>query len=367
MNRILIISIITILNMSFGIAQSRTDSIIEKSEISLLFIGDFMGHQDQINAAYDSKTGNYNYDSCFHYMKPILSGADVSIGNLEVTLGIKPYSGYPQFSSPPSFAKAIVDAGVDILATVNNHSCDKSKAGLERTIHLLDSFNIKHLGTYYSPEDKANSSPLMIEKNGFRIALLSYTYGTNSLLPVPPNVVNYLDSAVIASDISIAKQQNPDLIIAYVHWGIQYKNLPSKSQKRWEKYFNSLGVKIIIGSHPHVVQPMKWNKNDSSLIVYSLGNFVSHQRTFPRDGGAVFELRLTKTDNKVEIAKASYALSWVYEPIIKGQKQYFILPVKEFENRPDYFLLKKDYDKMMRYARHARKLFKDYNLNVEEI
>ena len=108
-------------------AQNDTDSIrIKNQEISLLFIGDFMGHQDQIDAAYDSVSNSYSYDSCFRYISPWLSDADFTIANIETTLGIKPYSGYPQFSSPPAFAEAIRHSGVDIVATVNNHSVDKS-------------------------------------------------------------------------------------------------------------------------------------------------------------------------------------------------------------------------------------------------
>ena len=349
------------------IAQENSDTVLtDKSEISLLFIGDFMGHQDQIDAAWDSVSGSYFYDSCFTYIKPLLSDADFTIANIETTLGIKPYSGYPQFSSPPTYAEAIHQAGVDILATVNNHSVDKSKAGMERTLHILDSLNISHLGTYYSPQDKDSLSPLIIEKNGIKIALLSYTYGTNSLIPIPPNIVNYLDSNIIATDVKNAKALNPDVIIAYVHWGIQYKDYADKSQKAWNNYFNSLGVKIVIGSHPHVVQPMIWNQEDSSLVVYSLGNFISHQRTFPRDGGAVFKLILEKKDSTVIIKEANYALSWVYEPVINGKKQYYVLPVKDFENNPDFFTRRKDYDKMIRYIKHARALFKSDNLNVSE-
>lgn len=348
-------------------AQNDTDSFrIKNQEINLLFIGDFMGHQDQIDAAYDSSSNSYSYDSCFHYIRPWLSDADFTIANIETTLGIKPYSGYPQFSSPPAFAEAIRRSGVDIVATVNNHSVDKSKAGMERTLFVLDSLKMRHMGTYYSPKDKDSLSPLIVEKNGIKVALLSYTYGTNSLNPIPPNIVNYLDSNTISKDVIKAKSHNPDVIVAYVHWGIQYKDYPSKSQKAWNNYFKSLGVKIVIGSHPHVVQPMKWNKSDSSLVVYSLGNFISHQRTFPRDGGAIFKLILKKTDGQVVIQDAKYSLSWVYEPEIDGKKKYFVLPVKAFENKPDFFAKRKDFDKMQRYIKHARSLMKETNENIVE-
>ncbi len=342
-------------------------------EISLLFIGDFMGHMDQIKAAYNKKTKTYEYDSCFSKIKPILSDADVTLGNLEVTLGVKPYSGYPQFSSPPSYASAIKNAGVDILTTSNNHSCDKRKKGVERTIHVLDSLNIGHTGTFISAVEKTKNPAYVIHKNNFKIAVISYTYGTNGLKPTAPNVVNYLKKETIKSDVTyINSSISPDQIIAFVHWGDQYKDLPNKSQKDMFAYFKSLGVNIVIGAHPHVLQPMEWHKatkenEQESLVVYSLGNFVSHQRTFPRDGGAVFKLWLKKgADNKVKIKKADYFLTWVHEPVVSGNKEYYVLPADAYTSKPETFTRKKDYDKMMRYVKHARKLLGEHNKNINE-
>ena len=345
----------------------------KEDEISLLFIGDFMGHMDQIKAAYNKKTKLYEYDSCFSKIKPILSNADVTLGNLEVTLGVKPYSGYPQFSSPPSYASAIKNAGVDIVTTSNNHSCDKRKKGVERTIKILDSLNIGHTGTFINSVEKTKNPAYVIEKNNFKIAVISYTYGTNSIKPTPPNVVNYLDKETIKKDVNyINSKVSPDQIIAFVHWGLQYKNLPNKEQKEMFAYFKSLGVNIVIGAHPHVLQPMKWTKPTKEnpkedLVVYSLGNFVSHQRTFPRDGGAVLKLSLTKDkDKKIHIKKADYLLTWVYEPVVNGKKEYYVLPADAYAKKPASFAKKKDYDKMMRFIKHARTLLGKHNVHVNE-
>lgn len=338
----------------------------DKDALSLLFIGDFMGHKDQIKAAYDKKTGTYNYDNAFVYMKKTFGTTDVSIGNLEVTLGTKPYSGYPQFSSPKAYATAIKKAGVSVLVTSNNHSCDKGKKGIERTIKTLDSLKIKHTGTFISLEEKEKTTPLIIRKKGFKIALINYTYGTNGLKPTSPNIVNYLDKKTIKDDVEKAKKEKVDAIIAFVHWGLEYKNLPSAEQKKWFWYFKSLGINIVIGAHPHVVQPMLWDKKEKTFVAYSLGNFVSHQRTFPRDGGAVLKLVLAKKDNSVVISKANYKLTWVYETIEDKKKQYYVIPVSEFENFPEFFEKKKIYDKMMRFVKHARTLFAKENKNVIE-
>ncbi|WP_196895749.1 CapA family protein [Aureivirga marina] len=335
--------------------------------ISLLFIGDFMGHMDQINAAYNKQTKTYDYTECFKYIKETLSEPDVAIGNLEVTLGIKPYSGYPQFSSPESYASAIKEAGVDVLMTANNHSCDKRKKGVEKTIAVLDSLDIAHTGTFINSEVKQKTSPLIIEKNGFKIAIINFTYGTNGIPPTKPNVVNYLDKKVVKADIDKAKAANADQIIAFVHWGKEYKDLPSQYQKDWYAFFKKEGITMVIGAHPHVLQPMVFDKESGNFVAYSLGNFVSHQRTFPRDGGAVLKIDLVKdNENNTFIDKAEYKLTWVYEPIVNGQKQYYILPVSEFETNQKFFKRKTDYDKMMRFTKHARTLLGKENKNVTE-
>lgn len=361
-------------NEKVYLAQVNKQEVAQKpDEISLLFIGDFMGHMDQINAAYNKETNTYEYDACFSKIKPILSDADVTIGNIEVTLGVQPYSGYPQFSSPASYAAAIKRAGVDALTTANNHSCDKGKKGVEKTIQILDSLAIPHTGTFISAVEKTKTPAYVIQKNNFKIAIINYTYGTNSLDPTPPNVVNYLDKEVIKKDITFINSGiQPDQIIAFLHWGDQYKDLPNAAQKDMFTYFKSLGVNIVIGAHPHVLQPMEWHKKDTvntkeNLVVYSLGNFVSHQRTFPRDGGAVFKLSLQKdAANEVVIKDAKYCLTWVNEPIVNGEKEYYVLPADAYSRKPDFFTEKKDYDKMMRFVKHARTLLGKHNVNVSE-
>ncbi len=341
----------------------QKDSI---QKLSILFTGDFMGHMDQIKSAYNAKTKKYDYFEHFMYVSSALSKPDVAIGNLEVTLGTKPYSGYPQFSSPSVYAEAIKNAGVDILATSNNHSCDKRKKGVEKTIDILDELKIPHLGTYKTTDEKQKNSPLMISEKGFKIALLNYTYGTNGIKPSSPNVINYLKEETVLADINTAKSKNPDAIIAYVHWGSEYKNLPNAYQKKWEKFFNDNGVKIVIGAHPHVIQPMKFDKQNQIVTAYSLGNFISHQRTFPRDGGAVLKIDFIKKNDSVSIDNVAYKLTWVYEPIVNGKKSYHVLPISDFEEYEDFFTKKKDFQKMKRYIKHARKLLGEYNVNVQE-
>ena len=190
-----------------------------QERITLLFVGDLMQHEAQIKAA--RTNGGHDYSDCFRHVKKEISEADIAIGNLEVTLGGKPYRGYPSFSAPDEFLYAIKDAGFDVLLTANNHCLDRGLRGLERTAHLLDSLHTPFLGTYRTPEERQQRYPLLIEKNGFRIALLAYTYDTNGLRPSEPNIVNYIDTVQIKSDILSARQMKPDAIIACMHWGLE--------------------------------------------------------------------------------------------------------------------------------------------------
>lgn len=334
----------------------------DTTSVSLLFAGDIMGHGSQIRAAYDAETNTYDYTAVFQYMKPVFSEVDFCIANLEVTLGTKPYSGYPQFSSPPALAAAIKEAGIDVLGTANNHSCDRRKKGIVRTVEILDSLKIRHLGTYKNVSEFQSQNPFILEKNNIKIALLNYTYGTNGI-PVPsPTVVNLLDKKKIAEDVMLSKEQNPDFIIAFLHWGSEYQEMPNQEQQMWFDYFKSLGVSIVIGSHPHVIQPMYWDKANHNLVAYSLGNFVSNQRTQPRDGGAVFKLVLKKDKTLTYIDEASYLLTWVY----KTDDQFSILPIDTFLYQPDFFTEINDIQKFKRFYKHVNSHLKKQNSEVEE-
>ena len=257
----------------------------DTTRLSLLFIGDIMQHDSQLAAAYDTVTENYDYASCFQYVKPYLDSADLTIGNLEVTLAGTPYKGYPMFSAPDELVKTLKDVGVDILVTANNHCVDRGRRGLERTIMMLDSFNISHTGTFSDTVNRMNDYPLMVHQNGFVLSILNYTYGTNGMPVEKPNMVNLIDTIVIKKDLEKAREFNPDAIVVFMHWGSEYQDLPTKFQKNLADFCFLHGAKLVIGSHPHVLQPVEWRKDNDQLVAYSLGNFVSGQRKRYTDGG----------------------------------------------------------------------------------
>ena len=205
----------------------------------------------------------------------MISEADISIANFEVTLAGPPYTGYPQFSSPVDIAVACRNAGIDYLVTANNHAADRGKKGITGTINRLDSVGIPHTGTFLNSACRDSLSPLMIYKNRTSIALLNYTFSTNGIIVPEPVIVNMLDKELITKDVNKAKDKKADIIILFLHWGTEYDTIPSRSQTDLAKYFQSIGVDLVIGSHPHVLQKMTLTKNEVSgnenVIVYSLG------------------------------------------------------------------------------------------------
>lgn len=302
-----------------------------QDSLTLVFAGDIMQHESQMKAAFDPGKGSYDYHGVFDGVKPWIQAADIAVANLELTFGGKPYAGYPQFSAPDEFLAAIKDAGFDVLVTANNHSVDRGKRGLERTLRLLDSAGMQHTGTFTDTLDFLNHYPLILEARGFRIALLNYTYGTNGIAVRRPNRVNHIDTAQIRKDLARAQQQQTDAVVVIFHWGDEYQQSPTSLQQQVASFCLSLGVKLVIGSHPHVLQPMHWNRDQDNLVVYSLGNFISGQRARYRNGGALVHVTLRKDRSAVgaprtSIADVSYSLSWVNR-LPDARRSFRLVPV----------------------------------------
>ncbi len=315
---------------------SNSEKIEQKSapydrQLTILFAGDIMQHGPQIIAAWDDSTGTYNYDPCFQYIAPIVGSKDIAIANLEVTLAGKPFTGYPQFSAPDELAVAARNAGFDVLATANNHSCDRGDAGVLRTIKVLDSIGIRRTGTFADSADYRSRHPLIITQNDITVALLNYTYGTNGLPFNYPAMVNTIDEQRLIDDLAYSRGLNPDFILVFLHWGNEYELLPSSIQQKLAALCRENGADAVIGSHPHVVQPMEYytavdSTQRNHLLVYSLGNYVSNQRDRYRDGGAMVSFTLLKTWNRKTIVNPEYHLTWVNTPVVNGKKIYNILP-----------------------------------------
>lgn len=339
-------------------------------ELTLIFAGDIMQHMPQVDAAWEGESGVYCYDTCFSFIKPWLSGADLAIANLETTLAGKPYSGYPAFSSPDELVNGLMNAGIDIVGTANNHCCDRGRTGIERTVLMLDSLGLAHMGTYKNKESYRKTTPLIVTKNGFRLAFLNYTYGTNGI-PVPDNnVVSLIEKERMQDDLIAARDSAVDKTIVFIHWGTEYEREPNAFQKDIAQFLASHGADIIIGSHPHVLQPMEWHKADSltkeHLVVWSLGNYVSNQRKRYTDGGTMFSLTLQKGPDGTTIKNAGYSLTWVYNPLVDGLRRYYILPAARFENDSALLDAQSRID-LKQFLSDSRELLGTGNVNVAEI
>jgi poly-gamma-glutamate synthesis protein (capsule biosynthesis protein) len=323
----------------------------QEQKVSFLFAGDAMQHQSQINTA-KTKDG-FDYTECFRQITDMIE-ADIAVVNLEVTLAGKPYRGYPLFSAPDEYAFALKDMGFNVFMTANNHSADKGKKGIERTIQVLDSMRVKHTGTFISAEKRDLYYPLMMIKNGIRIAMLNYTYDTNGLPVDTPNIVNLIDKKQISEDIMLAKQMKADIIIANMHWGYEHKLKPSKEQKELADFLIDNGVRLVIGSHPHVVQPVDIRKGDDgeidAIIVYSLGNFVSGMKPVNTTGGMLFNIDISKDgDNPVSIDAYDYSLVWTHKMMDDDENitGYKLLPVDKYYIKGGEKLLGAEYYQTM--------------------
>lgn len=367
MNNNILILIVLILFEGSVLAQNTAG---ESDRLSLLFIGDIMGHDEQIWSAENRETGSYNYDDVFSFIKEEISEADYAIANFEVTLAGAPYKGYPTFSSPAELAVACKNAGIDCFVTANNHSADRGKKGILKTLHKLDSLEIPHTGTFADKSERDSLYPLMLDIKGNSIALLNYTYGTNGINVPDPLVVNMLSRDLIAADLDKAVQKNADLIILFLHWGTEYDTIPSAEQDEMAQYFFSRGADLIIGSHPHVLQKMIWNKKNSGnkdlITVYSLGNFVSNQRKPKTDGGAMVRIELERDNDSLIVTNTGYYLTWVYTPIENYRKRFFVLPCSKFEKNQDFFNNPADYNKMMTFISGSRRFLESQNINFNE-
>lgn len=337
----------------------------DTTRISLLFTGDIMQHDSNIAMAYDPASKRYDYSACFEYVAPIIRPADLAIGNLELTLAGSPYKGYPQFSAPDALAVELKRIGFDVLVTANNHSVDRRKKGVERTIRVLDSLAILHTGTFIDSATRANTYPLIVEKNDFRFSLLNYTYGTNGIPVTKPNIVNLIDTVQIKLDMAQARQQKTDAIIVFMHWGDEYQSLPNSTQKKLTRLLFREGARLVIGAHPHVLQPMEWNKEQDQLVVYSLGNFISGQRPRYRDGGAMVWIDMQKittpAGSSTSILNAEYELEWVQK-----SNEFVMRPFRYFEGDTVFVKDKTARAAMQVFAKDSRALLSKHNVNIQE-
>lgn len=315
----------------------------------LLFVGDAMQHQAQLDVARQLGGGNsYDYSGCFTYIAPTVTEADYAVCNLEVPLGGGPdYTGYPCFSAPDSYAVALKDAGFDMFLTANNHCLDRRDRAARRTLAALDSLGIDHVGTFHDSADRERKVPFIKDINGIKIGFLNYTYGTNGIEPREGAEIALIEKPRMAEEIRRTREAGAEIVVVAIHWGVEYVLLPNRNQEDIAGFLVDQGVDLIIGGHPHVIQPMKVVRNEKEqkdvLVVYSLGNFISNMKTADTRGGALVRARVERgADGKARFVRADYDTflsakpsgvgtnfmvvpSWMPERIPAGQRAHWDL------------------------------------------
>ena len=304
---------------------------------TILAVGDLMTHTPQLTSA---KTDDgYDFTPCFAQVAPRISAADLAIGNFEtVTAGAeRGYTGYPTFNAPDEYAEAAVGAGFDVLTTANNHTLDRGPSGLERTREVLEGLGVLTTGTARTAEEAEEI--LVADVRGVKIAVLAYTYGMNGFTAPAdkPWMVNVIDRVAMAARVKEARSLGVDLVIVSIHNGVEYQRQPSASQTAVEHAMIDAGADVVLGSHPHVIQPMETvsaTREDGSsrtaFIIHSLGNFVSNQRERFRDTGLMLLLGFEKDlkSGVTSLVGVEYVPVWVDDTDDSG-KEHRVLPIRD--------------------------------------
>ena len=300
----------------------------EPVDISLVAVGDDLMHLEVIND-FKKSDGSYDFTPLYSDIKDEVSSADIAFINQETILGGTKLglSGYPTFNSPQELGRDLIKVGFNVINHATNHALDKGVKGINNTISFWRSHpEVTMVGIYESQEDR--DTIRVVDKKGIKIAFLSYAYGTNGI-PIPkgkPYIVNIIDKNLIANDVKRAKEL-ADAVIVSLHWGNEYQEVPSKQQKELASYLADLGVTLIIGHHPHVLEPVEWMKGkdgNNMLVAYSLGNLVSCQNEIPRLVGGMLKLNIEKDVNDRISIKNPEIIPVVthYERYAKGFRIY---------------------------------------------
>jgi poly-gamma-glutamate synthesis protein (capsule biosynthesis protein) len=278
------------------------------SQVTLLAVGDNLIHIEVVESG-EQEDGSLNYDHLYSNLKDEISAADIAVVNQETILGGDDfkYSGYPAFNSPTEIGDALIAAGFDVVLQATNHTMDMGEKGIDHAIaYWKEHPGIVTLGINESQED--SEAITIIEKNGIKIAMLNYTYSLNgySLPDDKPYLVNMLDKDKMEQDIRKAEEM-ADFTIVFPHWGTEYVYTATSSQEDLTSFYYDLGVDLVIGSHPHVLEPVEWietEKGHKMLVYYSLGNFLSYQKEAPRMLGGMAFVTITKDESGTYISDA---------------------------------------------------------------
>ena len=324
---------------------------LKEDTLTIRIFGDLMMHSQQISAA-ATKEGSYNFDEYFTHIQKFLNNSDLNIANLEFTLAGKPFTGYPAFSAPDEYAMHISKCGFNVFLTANNHICDKASYGMSRTLDiyrkLKQEHDIQFTGTASNQEEYQQTTPLIIECKGVKIAIINATYGTNLKGEKAWPKTNYLnDRKALLQALQVAEEQ-ADITLVIPHWGEEYKLRHNSTQKATAQWLVENGADVIIGSHPHVIQDAETISFDEKevQVAYSLGNAISNMSAQNTQAELMATLKIVRhINNTLTILPLEFTYLWSSRP--GGySKSYTILPIKEFLERRQEWLGEWEYEKM---------------------
>ena len=342
-------------NVDFDALHRRQDTL------TLLFIGDVMAHGPMIENAYrmHCKThpgarkddpASYDWSAFLRRMEAPVAAADLAVCNMEFPLAGYPYTGYPCFSAPDTYADYLTGLGFDVLLTANNHILDKGQAGLVRTVRACDALEstgrVRYTGISADEADDTARYPLIIDLKGVRIALVNFTYGSNTGPSARWPKVNRMQREDIGKALRRAREQDADYIIVLPHWGIEYRHRHSPEQEDLARWMVANGADLIIGTHPHVPQDIQYI--DGKPVLYSLGNAVSNQQ----DPKCRLELAATvrillHRNGSTTLDRPEVSFLWCAHPGTV-EDSYTVLPVAEYLSRPEAWRSPSDHDSMAR-------------------
>lgn len=323
--------------------------------VDITFLGDVMMHEAQIESAY--RDGRYDFSGYFDNIGGLVSGSDLTVANMEFPVGVEPYTGYPCFSAPYGILEEAASQGIDIMLSANNHICDKGAKGIKSTLdsfqRLNEEYGTLNTGVYRDQEAQEEAYPLIIEKNGIRIALLNFTYGTNGI-PVPaPYRVNGTDTLELKAALEKAASDSADIIIALPHWGTEYSPVHDRHQERLASWLMENGADAIIGTHPHT--PQDCSLIDGKPVIYSLGNYISNMSLNGTQIGLAATVRIVRRHgHEAAIKSVSLEYLWSSRAGFK-EKGFTTVIIDEMEGKRDEWLNAHDYDRMMSARKKAEK------------
>lgn len=335
--------------------------IVKESSFTLSAVGDMLMHMPVVNSGYYANTNSYNLDTIFTYFTDHVQSADFAVGNLETTLAGTDngygYSGYPQFNCPDAIIDSMKTAGFDMVLTANNHSYDTRGVGLTRTLEVIRDRELGYLGTKVEADDP---NFVVVERNGIKLGLACYTYEDNA----DPNIKapNYITMSAehaplintfdytnlnlfydeLSDSMAQAEEQGADAFVLFVHWGYEYQTTQHSIQSQIAQSLCDIGVDVIVGGHPHVVQPVELltsttDETQKTVCLYSMGNAVSNQRrqnmnlnTGHTEDGVMFSVTFSRySDGTVILESAECLPTWVnlHYNAETAHNEYNILPL----------------------------------------